>query len=60
VGLLAAALASDVLSAAFWYSHFALNTPPGAAPPELASVIVLLAFYYHAVVRGARLCSVGG
>jgi hypothetical membrane protein len=58
--IIGAAVAADAISIIFWYTHFALDTPPGAAPPELVSVIVLLAFYYHATLRSARLCSGGG
>ncbi len=51
--LIILAVLADFLSVLAWYSHLAVGEPPGAAPPELLSVIVLLAFYYHAL-GGAR------
>jgi hypothetical membrane protein len=56
IPLLALAVIADILAAVLWYFHFTSHNPPGAAPPELASVAILLTFYYHIVLRGERLC----
>ncbi|ABM80860.1 DUF998 domain-containing protein [Hyperthermus butylicus] len=43
--LLATAALGTASTSLLWYMHLVRDTPPGAAPPELTSIILLLAFY---------------